>query len=161
MTGSESLASYIFFWYRKLISTGRAYCCQMIINELCIFDSINKYEKMKIKENLTFCPRFLHLTATPLCNMPLISVNVLKLRTLFSFCSQIKCWFSGLEFTKCLSVFQTEMTLIRLLLQKQSDLGLHCLSMTGVRKFRTSGVYISYYMYFPCLIQLRYIYFKG
>ena len=25
-------------------------------------------------------------------------VNVLKFQTLFSFCSQIKCWFSGLEF---------------------------------------------------------------
>ena len=35
---------------------------------------------------------------------------------------------SGLEFTKCLSEYQTGKTLIRLLLQKQSDLGLHCLS---------------------------------
>ena len=30
-------------------------------------------------------------------------VNVPK--TLFSFCSQIKCWLSGLEFTKCLSEY--------------------------------------------------------
>ena len=30
-----------------------------------------------------------------------LTVNVLKFRTLFSFCSQIKCWYSGLEFTKC------------------------------------------------------------
>ena len=30
-------------------------------------------------------------------------VNVLKFRTHFSFFSQINCWFSGLEFTKCLS----------------------------------------------------------
>ena len=30
-------------------------------------------------------------------------VNVLKFGTLFSFCSQIKCWFSGLEFTKWMS----------------------------------------------------------
>ena len=44
-----------------------------------------------------------------------------------SLCSQIKCGLSGLEFTKSLSV-QTEKTLIRLLLQKQSDLGLHFLS---------------------------------
>ena len=41
---------------------------------------------------------------------------------------QIKCWFSGLEFTKCVSDYQTGNTLIRLLLQKQSDLGLRCLS---------------------------------
>ena len=50
-------------------------------------------------------------------------VNVLTLRTLFSFCSHIKGWFSGLEFTKCLSDYQTGKILIRLL---QSDLGLHC-----------------------------------
>ena len=29
-------------------------------------------------------------------------INVLKFGTLFSFCSQIECWFSGLEFTKSL-----------------------------------------------------------
>ena len=32
-----------------------------------------------------------------------VTVNVLKFRTLYSFCSQLKCWHSGLEFTKCLS----------------------------------------------------------
>ena len=36
--------------------------------------------------------------------------------------------FSGLEFTKCFAEYQTGKTLIRLLLQKQSDLGLCCLS---------------------------------
>ena len=63
-------------------------------------------------------------------------VNVLKFRTLFSFCSEIKCWLSGLELTKCSSEKQTGNTLIRLLLQKQSELGLHCLSkpfLTGNR----------------------------
>ena len=29
------------------------------------------------------------------------TVTVLKFRTLFSFCYQIKCWFSGLEFHNC------------------------------------------------------------
>ena len=29
-------------------------------------------------------------------------VNVLKFQTLFSFGSKIKCWSSGMEFTKCL-----------------------------------------------------------
>ena len=58
----------------------------------------------------------------------LIKVNVLKFWTLFSFCSQIKCCLSGLEFIKCLAEWQTGKTLIRLLLQKQSDLGLHSLS---------------------------------
>ena len=53
------------------------------------------------------------------------AVNVLKFRTTFSFYSQIKCWISGLEFTKCLSKQQTMKTLIRLLLQNESDLGLH------------------------------------
>ena len=54
-------------------------------------------------------------------------VNVLKFEH-FSFCSQIKYWFRGLELTKCLSEKQAGKTLIRLLLQKQSDLGLCCLS---------------------------------
>ena len=36
----------------------------------------------------------------------------------------VKCCLSGLQFTKA----NREKTLIRLLLQKQSDLGLHCLS---------------------------------
>ena len=31
------------------------------------------------------------------------TVNVLKFRTLYSFCSQIKSWFAELEFIKCLS----------------------------------------------------------
>ena len=56
------------------------------------------------------------------------TVNVLKLQTLISFYSQIKFWFSGLAFTKRLLEQQTEKTPIRLLLKKQSDLGLHCLS---------------------------------
>ena len=54
--------------------------------------------------------------------------SVRKFQALFSFCSQIKCWLSGLEFTKRLSEQQTGKTLIRLLLQEPSDLGLHCLS---------------------------------
>ena len=52
-----------------------------------------------------------------------------KLKTFFFFCSQITCWLSGLEVTKFLSELQIGKTLIRLLLKKQSDLGLHCLSM--------------------------------
>ena len=52
---------------------------------------------------------------------------------LFFFCSQIKSCLhvSGLEITKCLSAYQTGKPLLRLLLQKQSDLGLHlqCLSV--------------------------------
>ena len=48
---------------------------------------------------------------------------------------------------KCLSEMQTGKTLIRLLLQKQSDLGLHCLSLsfwqvTSVQNIRTfTGVF--------------------
>ena len=55
-------------------------------------------------------------------------VNIIKFQTLSYCCSQLKCWLSGPEFTKCLSEYQSEKTLIRLLLQKQSDLGLHSLS---------------------------------
>ena len=51
------------------------------------------------------------------------TVNVLK-----SFCFQIKCWLSRQECIKCLSEKQTGKTLIRVFRQKQSDLGLHCLS---------------------------------
>ena len=54
-------------------------------------------------------------------------VNFLKFDTHFFFFSQIH-YFSGLEITNCLSEKQTGKTLIRLLLQKQSDLGLSCLS---------------------------------
>ena len=46
----------------------------------------------------------------------------------FSFCSQRIYWLSGMELTKCSSERQTGKTLIRLLVQKQSDLGLPCLS---------------------------------
>ena len=66
------------------------------------------------------------------------TVNVLKFQTLFSFCSQLKCWLSWTEF---FPKWQTEKTLIRLFLQKQSDQGLFCLSMpywqaTSVQKIR-------------------------
>ena len=76
-------------------------------------------------------------------------VNGLKFQTLFSFYSQIQCWLSGLEVTKCESEQQTGKTLIRLLLQKQSDLGLHCMprpfwQTTCVRNFRTFTVCISF-----------------
>ena len=64
--------------------------------------------------------------------------------SLFSFCSQINCWFPGLEFTKCLSEYQTGKTLVSLQLQKQSCPGLHCLcrigifwQATSVRNFRS------------------------
>ena len=48
-----------------------------------------------------------------------INKHMVNVRTLSSFCSQIKFWLSGLEITKCLS---------ELHLQKQSDLFLCCLS---------------------------------
>ena len=69
-----------------------------------------------------------------------------KIQTPFSFCFQIKLWFSGLEITKCLSELQTGKTLIRLLFQNKSDLGLPCLfrafsQATGVRSFRTFTQY--------------------
>ena len=46
------------------------------------------------------------------------TVNDLKFRTRFSFCNQIKCCFFRAGIHK----------MLRLLLQKQSDLGLGCLS---------------------------------
>ena len=60
--------------------------------------------------------------------------------------SLIKCWKSGVGLIKCLSEWQTGKTLIRLLLQKQSDLGMSCLSKlfwqaTSVRNFRTFTVH--------------------
>ena len=36
-------------------------------------------------------------------NIKVGTVNVLKFRTHFFFCSHLKCWLSGLELTKCLS----------------------------------------------------------
>ena len=60
---------------------------------------------------------------------------------------QIKCWLSGLDVIKC-SGKQTGKTLVRLLLQKKSDLGLHCLSMTfcGQLAFKFSNI-LPYYNY--------------
>ena len=44
--------------------------------------------------------------------------NLLEFQTPFSFCSERKCWLSGLEFTKCLSEQHTgKKTLGRLLFQ--------------------------------------------
>ena len=68
-----------------------------------------------------------------------------KFLTLFFSYSQLKCWLSVLKLTKCLSVEQTVKTLIRLLLQNQSDLSLHCLfrpfcQATCFRNFRTFTV---------------------
>ena len=78
------------------------------------------------------------------------TVNVLKFRTLISFCSQIKCWFSGLEFRNFLSELQIGKTLTRLLLQKQSDLGLPYLPrpfwlVASVQNFKTFTVCIKSY----------------
>ena len=50
------------------------------------------------------------------CNIS-STVNVLKFRTPCSFSSIKKCWLSGLEFTKCMSEWQTGKTLVRLLLR--------------------------------------------
>ena len=67
------------------------------------------------------------------------TVNVLNFLKLFSFCSQIKCCFLELEFTKCFSEMQTGKTLIRLLLQDPiANYGLHCLSRTF---WQTTSVY--------------------
>ena len=52
-----------------------------------------------------------------------------KIPTLGKHSVQNKCWLSGLELTKFLSENQAGKTQIRLLLQKQSDLGLPCFSM--------------------------------
>ena len=78
-------------------------------------------------------------------------VNVLKFLTLVSFHFLIKCCFSGIDFTKCLSESQTGKTLIRLLLQKQSDLGLSCVyrpfwQATSVQNIRTFTVLITFIM---------------
>ena len=54
-------------------------------------------------------------------------VKVLKFRTISSFCSQIKCSLTWLGFIKGLAEKQASKTLIWLLLQKQSDLDMHCL----------------------------------
>ena len=50
-----------------------------------------------------------------------------KIINTFLSLSSKECWLSGLHLTKCLSENQTGQTQIRLLLQKQSDLGLLCL----------------------------------
>ena len=66
---------------------------------------------------------------------------------------KIKCWLSSLKFTKANSI-----TLIRLLLWYQSDLGLHCLfrpfwKATSVGNLRTLTIfsYLSQCMRFPTI----------
>ena len=66
----------------------------------------------------------------------------------FLFLFSKKCWTSGLELTKCWSEKQTWKTLIRLLLQKQSDLGLPCLSRYCGRELLFKILdYLPYYVY--------------
>ena len=60
---------------------------------------------------------FAHVNRHLMLDIGSNTVNVLKFRTLFSFCSKLKwCWFSCLEFTNDLSELQTGKALIRLLL---------------------------------------------
>ena len=90
-------------------------------------------------------------------------VNVIKFQTLFLSFSQI-CCLSGLELTKCVSVQQTGKTLIRLLLQMQSDLDLHCLyrpfyQAKSVGIFRTLTIYglnllVSYFWFLKIVINI-------
>ena len=62
-----------------------------------------------------------------ICYKGISMINVLKFQTLFSFCSEIKCGVSGLEYTKLL-VRLTNSEDPDQTASKQSDLGLHCLS---------------------------------
>ena len=87
------------------------------------------------------------------------TVNVLKFRA-FSLPFLDKRWLPGMEFIKCLSEKQSGKPLIRLLLQKQSDLCLLCLSrffgqttVFTVRNFRTFTihVYLNHSILFPLL----------
>ena len=75
-----------------------------------------------------------------------ITVNVLKFRTFFSFLFSNKIFVFKHGICKMLVRKQTGKTLLRLLLQKQSDLGLCCLSRpfwqaASVQNFRTFTVY--------------------
>ena len=68
-----------------------------------------------------------------------------KVLNTFLFLFSNRFWLSQLKLTKCSSEKQTVKTKIRLLLQKQSDLGLPCLSRllyqaTTVQNFRTFTV---------------------
>ena len=51
------------------------------------------------------------------------TINALKFQTLFSFCSQIKCWLSGIGFTILVSIANREDPDLTV-----SDLDLPCLS---------------------------------
>ena len=97
--------------------------------------------KKIISEEGLYQPPKLSIILLEMWQFPIFedNVNVVKFRTL---CSQIKCWLSWLELNKSLSGKQTRQTLIRLLLQKQSDLGLLGLSRllwqaTDVGNFRS------------------------
>ena len=85
----------------------------------------------------TVCQIFPVVGVVILSIQPLVSVRMAIFQVCYRKCCIIsntylflfsKCWFSGLEFTKCLSEKQTGKILIRLLQKKQSDLVLSCLS---------------------------------
>ena len=64
-----------------------------------------------------------------ICDIADSTVKDLKFQTLLSFCFCKNDGYqplSGLKLTKCLLEKQTGKSLIRLLLQKHSDVGLHC-----------------------------------
>ena len=87
-------------------------------------------------------------------------VNVLRFQIFFSFCSQIKCPFSGLEFAKILVRIAKGEAKIKLLLKVQSDLYLPCLSVpfrqaTNVQNYRTFTVCIVY-CHLPMVHVLKY-----
>ena len=74
-------------------------------------------------------------------------VNALKYLNTFLFLFSNKMLVIRLEFTKSMTEYKTVKTLIRQLLQKQSDQGLHCLSgpfwwATNIQNFKTFTVSI-------------------
>ena len=86
------------------------------------------------------------MTVTGTGELKLALVNVLKFRTLSSFCSQIKKLVIRAGIYNVL-VKQTGKTLIRPLLKKRSDLRLHCLS----RPFRQATIAIEILEHLPYL----------
>ena len=111
LSGHSKRTQKIGFQYRLSVNAGQKYCKMGSIIKyfppslsyhfllrllICLFlcghlRKVLLYTQIKI---LKLMPNSKHICAT--------KVNVQKFQTLFSFCSRITCWVSGLGFTKCL-----------------------------------------------------------
>ena len=93
---------YILNSILKLVSVAEQTCLSLtwstdLLTLRCIYAAV-QYGALRVELKM----HTLHVYAK-VKNMD--TVNVLKFEQILTFCSQLKCWFSGLKFRKCLSEY--------------------------------------------------------